>query len=83
MEKILYTTKEIAKLYGVTDHTITQTWIQNGLKYLKGCRHSYLYKKEWIEEYIENNIMSKSENIENIFNIKKSNRKPKNIKYVV
>lgn len=56
---MLYTTKEIAEMYGgeqknVTPYMITHTWIPNGLKYVKGKGRGYLFKKEWIEEYLEN-----------------------------
>ncbi len=58
MINLLYTTKEIAKLYGgeqqnVTPYMITHTWIPNGLKYIKGKRQSYLFKLEWVEQYLE------------------------------
>ena len=56
---MLYTTKEIAEMYGgeqknVTPYMITHTWIPKGLKYVKGKGRGYLFKKEWIEEYLEN-----------------------------
>lgn len=56
---MLYTTKEIADMYGgeqknVTPYMITHTWIPNGLKYAKGKGRGYLFKKEWVEEYLEN-----------------------------
>ena len=38
----------------VTPYMITHTWIPNGLKYVKGKGRGYLFKKEWIEEYLEN-----------------------------
>lgn len=56
---MLYTTKEIADMYGgkqknVTPYMITHTWIPKGLKYAKGKGRGYLFKKEWVEEYLEN-----------------------------
>ncbi len=59
---MLYTTKQIAEMYSsseseVTPYMITQTWIKNGLKYIKGKGHAYLYKKEWVEEYLEKNAI--------------------------
>lgn len=65
---MLYTTKEIAEMYGgekknVTPYMITHTWIPNGLKYARGKRRCYLFKKEWIEEYLESSktkVKSKS-----------------------
>lgn len=55
---MLYTTKQIAEMYGgdlqnVTPYMITHTWIPNGLKHIKGKGQSFLYKKEWIEEYLD------------------------------
>jgi len=69
---MLYTTKEIADMYGhnVTPYMITQTWIPNGLKYIRGKGNSYLFKQEWVEQYLEYNssekIKSKTNNITNI-----------------
>lgn len=55
---MLYTTEEIARMYSspgnqITSYMITHTWIPNGLKYIKGKRNSFLFKQEWIEEYLE------------------------------
>lgn len=55
---MLYTTKEIAEMYGgeqknVTPYMITHTWIPNGLKCVRGKGKGYLFKKVWIEEYLE------------------------------
>lgn len=52
---MLYTTKEIANMYGhnVTPYMITHTWIPNGLKHIRGKGQSFLYKKEWVDEYLE------------------------------
>lgn len=61
---MLYTTKEIAEMYGgeqknVTPYMITHTWIPNGLKYIKGKGRGYLFKKEWVEEYLERMFIQK------------------------
>ena len=55
---MLYTTKQIAELYGgeeknVTPYMITHTWIPNGLKHIRGKGQSFLYRKEWVDEYLE------------------------------
>lgn len=55
---MLYTTKEIAEMYGgkqknVTPYMITHTWIPNGLKHIRGKGAGFLYKKEWVEAYLE------------------------------
>lgn len=68
---MLYTTKEIAKMYGgeqrnVTPYMITHTWIPNGLKHVKGKGNGYLIKKEWVEEYLENMIIEKEKKQNNI-----------------
>lgn len=60
---MLYTTKEIADMYGgegknVTPYMITHTWIPNGLKHVRGKGQGFLYKKEWIDEYLELQTMT-------------------------
>jgi len=56
---MLYTTQQIAKMYSgkygnVTPIMITRTWNHEGLKHIKGKRNGFLYKKEWVDEFIEN-----------------------------
>lgn len=53
----LYTTKEISKMYRVPTYTVTQNWIPKGLKYMRGKKNGYLFKIEWIEEFLENNAI--------------------------
>ena len=66
---MLYTTKQIAEMYSgkagnVTPYMITHTWITNGLKHIKGKGNSFLYKKEWVDEFLENKaIIEAMENI--------------------
>lgn len=80
---MLYTTKEIADRYGgeqknVTPYMITHTWIPNGLKYMKGKGKGFLFKLEWVEEYLEEQTsISNTKSIETI-NILKGKRKSKN-----
>ncbi len=55
---MLYTTEQIAQMYSgeennVTPYMITHTWIPNGLKHIRGKGKAYLYKSEWVEEYLE------------------------------
>lgn len=50
---MLHTTQQIAEKYGVTAYMITHTWIPNGLKHIPGARKGFLYKIEWVEEYLE------------------------------
>ncbi|MCI8616942.1 MAG: hypothetical protein HFJ60_01590 [Clostridia bacterium] len=80
---MLYTTKEIAEMYGgkennVTPYMITHTWIPNGLKYIRGKGNGYLFKKEWVEEYLENVSMIK-ERKQKQFNIRKSTKRLVNL----
>lgn len=55
---MLYTTEQIAQMYSgeennITPYMITHTWIPNGLRHIRGKGNGYLYKKEWVEEYLE------------------------------
>lgn len=55
---MLYTTEQIAQKYSgednnVTPYMITHTWITNGLKHIRGKRNGFLFKEEWVEEYLE------------------------------
>lgn len=75
---MLYTTKEIAKMYGgeqknVTPYMITHSWIPKGLKYIRGKGNGYLFKKEWVEEYLENSIITPDKK-KNKLNIKRGTR---------
>ncbi len=76
---MLYTTEQIAELYSgqennITPYMITHTWIPNGLRHIRGKGNGYLYKKEWVEEYLEGQAMiNKKENKK--INIKKGKTK--------
>lgn len=72
MDDTLYTTKEISKKYKVSPYMIIHTWVKNGLKHFKGGRNSFLYKLEWVEEYVNNNTIQLNKNLNDI-NIKKVN----------
>lgn len=55
---MLYTAKQIAEIYGgdsknITAYTVTQQWIKKGLKHIRGKGNSYLFKVEWVEEFLE------------------------------
>lgn len=84
MEK-LYTSEEIAEIYGVSSYTVTNNWGKKGLKRIRGAGNSYLYKKEWVEEYLENQATSNKSEVEVISisrpNINKCKRK--NVQFVV
>lgn len=75
---MLYTTQEIAEIYSspqnkITPYVITQTWIKNGLKCIRGKGKGYLFKKEWVEDYLENQATSKVKKIEQHSTYKKRN----------
>lgn len=74
--ELLYTTKQIAEIYGgennnVTPYMITHTWIPNGLKHMKGKGNGFLFKKEWVEQYIEEQTELKEKTTSKIINIKR------------
>lgn len=49
-QKELFTTREIAKKYEVSEYTITQTWIPKGLEYFPS--KPFKFRIEWVEKYI-------------------------------
>lgn len=56
---MLYTTQQIAQMYSgengnITPIMITRTWNYEGLKHIKGKGNGFLYKKEWVDEFLEN-----------------------------
>ena len=64
---MLYTTEQIAQMYSgennnVTPYMITHTWIPNGLKHMRGKGKAYLYKSEWVEEYLDAQAIEKQSN---------------------
>lgn len=83
---MLYTTTEIAEMYGgkqknVTPYMITHTWIPKGLKFIKGKRKGYLFKKEWVEEFLENFTVVEEKTSTKIYSIR--DIKPKTKIYTV
>lgn len=84
---MLYSTKEIAEMYGgenrnITPYTITQTWIPLGLKHIRGKANSYLFKKEWVEEFLETQIIIK-ENKQKKLKIRRQSVNRTNVKCFV
>ena len=72
---MLYTTQEIAKRYSseeniISAYMITHSWIPKGLKHIRGKKNSYLYKLEWVDEFLETQA---------IINLPKAERKRKTI----
>lgn len=56
---MLYTAEEIAEKYGgknknITTYTVTQQWVKKGLKHIRGKGKAYLFKIEWVEQFLEN-----------------------------
>ena len=54
---MLHTGKEIVEKYStekakITENTVRR-WANNGLKHIRGRNGEYLYKYEWVDEYIE------------------------------
>ena len=45
------TTRDVARKYGVSEYTVTQKWVPDGLKHFPSC--PFRYKLEWVEEFIE------------------------------
>lgn len=52
MEKLL-TTKEVSKIFGVTERTITQKFIKEGLKHFPIGSKDFRFSIKDIEEFIE------------------------------
>lgn len=80
--ELLYTTEQIAEMYSgkennITPYMITHTWIPNGLRHIKGKGHGYLYKREWVEEYLDGQATIHKTQNKN-FNIKKGKTKTAN-----
>lgn len=85
---MLFTTKEIAEIYGgenknVTPYMITHTWIPNGLKYIRGKGNSFLFKREWVEQYIEEQTIIRENNNSKMKNIKMGTKRIRNNNYFV
>ena len=76
---ILYETHEVAQMYGVSEYTITQRWIPNGLKYLPF--KPFKFKLEWVEEFIEKQAeekrLQRQSNICEIIKTRKIKKIPK------
>lgn len=81
----LYTSKEIADIYGVTQYTVTQNWGNKGLKKIRGAGNSYLFKKEWVDEFIEEQIIQSNVPEINVIKVQKPKlkRNNKNIQFVI
>lgn len=77
----LYTTKEISDMYNIPQYTITQNWLKKGLKHIRGAKNSYLYKKQWIEDFLEEQVHNSRLEII-VPKVKVSRCKRGNIQYV-
>lgn len=54
---MLYTGKEIAEMYSTKELVLTENYIRRlaskGLKHIRGPHNTFMYKKEWFEEFLE------------------------------
>ncbi len=54
---MLYTGKQIAERLSTNEVLLTEAnirrWANKGLKHLRGPHNTFLYKIEWVEEFIE------------------------------
>lgn len=50
----LLTTREISKIYKVSEYTVTQNWIPKGLKHFPS--KPFKFRLEWVEEFIEHQM---------------------------
>lgn len=84
---MLYTGKEIAKKYSTETIRITENnirnWTRKGLKHVSGPHNQFLYKEEWVEEYLENQALENVNKTEIYdFEIKHKNEKRKKLKKI-
>ena len=84
---MLYTGKQIAEQYSTEEVKITENtirrWANSGLKHITGNKGTYLYKKEWVESYIETEAERNTQIqiAENNFSKVKQNSKEKIVKF--
>ena len=77
----LYTAKEISEMevFGpkkiITPYKITQNWVKNGLKFVKGTKKQMLFKLAWIDEYLETEARNNSKKV---ISLQETNRENKN-----
>ena len=54
---MLYTGEQIAEKYSTEEIKLSadtiRRWANKGLKHIKGSHNKFLYKEEWVEEYLE------------------------------
>lgn len=55
-KKEFLTTKEISKIYKVSEYVITQSWIPKGLKFFPS--RPFKFRLEWVEEFIEKQMQA-------------------------
>lgn len=81
--KMFYSGKEIAERYSTETIKLTETnirnWTKKGMKHIIGPHNLFLYKIEWVEEFIERQaeLNSKNEKIETFTKKEKINRNRK------
>lgn len=60
----LLTTKQVAEMFQVSERTITQKFIPEGLKYIPVGKKDYRFKESDIEEFIETRKQIAQQSIE-------------------
>jgi len=81
---MLYTGKEIAEKYSTETIKLTEknirSWANKGLKHIRGPHNNFLYKLEWVDEYLEEQATINSNTSKaNTFLEKKKEHKRKTI----
>lgn len=86
---MLYTAEEISEKYGgknknITPYTVTQQWVKKGLKHIRGKGKTFLFKIEWVEQFLEEQAIEKQEeDSDTKFNINKAKTRKRARNYVV
>ena len=77
----LYTAEEISnmEIFGpknlITSWKITQNWVRDGLKFIRGTKRQMLFKLEWIDEYLEKKAEENRKKVDTKVEINQSNFK--------
>ena len=85
---MLYTGEQIAEMYSTEKvelkTSIVRKWSNKGLKHIRGPHNTFLYKKEWVEEFLEHEAVKNTAriNLSNFnSNTKKTKRKISKVNY--
>ena len=62
---MFYTGKEIAEKYSTETVKLSESnirnWANKGMKYIRGPHNLFLYKLEWVDEYLEEQAVINSD----------------------